>query len=93
MWMLSKFNFWEEGVFAVGLDNQTLPAENLYGSGRLWCYEAEQIYRWIPAASVTLEKGEHLLCIYAFASGMRFDRFYLADGSQEPPLDSVWKKE
>lgn len=93
LWMLSKFNFWEEGVFAVGLDNQTLPAENLYGSGRLWCYEAEQIYRWIPAASVTLEKGEHLLCIYALASGMRFDRFYLADGSQEPPLDSVWIKE
>ncbi len=92
LWMLSKFNFWEEGVFAVGLDNQPLPAESLYGNGRLWCYEAEQIYRWIPAAGINLEKGEHLLCIYALASGMRFDRFYLTNGSQEPPLDSVWIK-
>ena len=93
LWMLSKFNFWEEGVFAVGLDGQPLPVESLYGNGRLWCYEAEQIYRWIPAASVNLEKGEHLLCIYALASGMRFDRFYLANGSKEPPLDSGWIKD
>jgi len=92
LWMLSKFNVREEGFFAVGIDGEVLPREKLYGKGGLWRYEAEQIYRWVPAAQIQLEKGEHVLHVYALASGMRYDRFYLTSGPELPPADrEFWK--
>lgn len=84
LWMLSKFNVAEEGVFAIGIDGEVLPKEQLYGNGRLWRYEAEQIYRWVPVTCVHLKKGEHVLQVYALASGMRYDRFYLTRGKKQP---------
>lgn len=88
LWMLSKFNVREEGLFGIGIDGETIPHEELYGKGSLWRYEAEQIYRWVPAVQVQLEKGEHVLHIYALASGMRYDRFYLTKGEELPPVDT-----
>lgn len=90
LWMLSKFNVQEEGVFAIGIDGQMVPSEQIYGGGRLWRYEAEQIYRWVPAADLRLEAGEHVLQIYALSSGMRYDRFYLTRGQERPPMDERW---
>lgn len=90
LWMLSKFNLREEGFFAVGFDGELLPQEDLYGKGGLWRYEAEQIYRWVPAAYAELSAGEHVLQVYALASGMRYDRFYLTAGDEQPPMDMEW---
>ena len=91
LWMLSKFNTQEEGFFAVGFDGVPLPQESLYGNGGLWRYEAEQIYCWVPVACKELKAGEHVLQVYALASGMRYDRFYLTTGEEQPPLDTEWK--
>ena len=90
LWMLSKFNVREEGVFGIGIDGSQIPEENLYGNGSLWRYEAEQIYRWVPTAQIPLAEGEHTLHIYALASGMRYDRFYLTKGTEQPPMDTAW---
>lgn len=90
LWMLSKFNVREEGFFGIGIDGKQIPAEKLYGNGGLWRYEAEQVYRWVPAATIPLARGEHTLHIYALASGMRYDRFYLTKGEEQPPMDTAW---
>lgn len=90
LWMLSKFNVKEEGIVAVGVDAERIAGERLYGKGRLWRYEAEQIYRWVPLAEVELSAGEHVLHVYALASGMRYDRFYLTRGKELPPVDQEW---
>ncbi len=88
--MLSKFNVREEGFFGIGIDGKQIPAEKLYGNGGLWRYEAEQVYRWVPAATIPLARGEQTLHIYALASGMRYDRFYLTKGEEQPPMDTAW---
>lgn len=90
LWMLSKFNVREEGFFAVGFDGERVPLEQIYGKGCLWRYEAEQIYRWVPVTQTELAAGEHVLHIYALASGMRYDRFYLTKGKELPPMDEAW---
>ncbi len=90
LWMLSKFNVREEGFFGIGIDGKQIPAEKLYGNGGLWRYEAEQVYRWVPAATIPLARGEQTLHIYALASGMRYDRFYLTKGEEQPPMDTAW---
>lgn len=90
LWMLSKFNVYEESFFGVGVDGGFVPQEELYGNGGLWRYEAEQIYRWVPAARLCLKEGEHVLQLCALASGMRYDRFYLAQGEELPPMDMEW---
>ena len=77
VWMLTKFNVREESFFGIGIDERQIPKEELYGNGGLWRYEAEQIYRWVCAARIPLTEGEHTLHVYALASGMRYDRFYL----------------
>lgn len=90
LWMLSKFNVQEEGVFAIAVDGGILPDGALYQKGRLWRYEAEQIYRWVPVTVMELQPGEHILSVYALASGMRYDRFYLTKGEGQPPMDKEW---
>lgn len=90
LWVLSKFNVCEESFFGIGMDGKIISGEKLYGKGRLWRYEAEQVYRWVPAVQVQIERGEHLLHIYALASGMRYDRFYLTLGKEQPPMDTEW---
>lgn len=90
VWMLSKFNVREEGFFSMGIDETDFPAEQLYRNGCLWRYEAEQIYRWVPVLCMNLEPGEHVLHVYALASGMRYDRFYLTREHEQPPMDAEW---
>ena len=90
MWILAKFNVREEGLFGIGIDREIIPQSRLYGNGRLWRYETEQIYCWVPAAQIQFGRGEHVLHIYAPASGMRYDRLYLTSGGERPPMDSEW---
>lgn len=92
LWMLSKFNVREEGFFSVGFDGVEIPEERIHAKGSLWRYEAEQIYRWVPVTQAELAAGEHVLHVYALASGMRYDRFYLTKGGEQPPMDAEWKE-
>lgn len=92
LWMLSKFNVREEGCFSVGFDGVEIPEERICAKGSLWRYEAEQIYRWVPVTQAELAAGEHVLHVYALASGMRYDRFYLTKGGEQPPMDAEWQK-
>ncbi len=89
-WMLTKFNLGEESGYGVYVDGAQLPDERLYLKGRLWRYEAEQIYRWVPAAEISLDAGEHVLAVSSPDGGIRFDRFYLTKGKELPPTDAVW---
>lgn len=77
LWMLTKLDFWEEGFFGIGVDGVAIPQDKLYANGSLWRYEAEQVYRFVPAAQMQLAKGEHTIQVFALASGMRYDRFCL----------------
>ena len=90
LWMLSKFNVREEGVFGIGIDGKRLAAEKLYGNGALWGYEAEQVYRWVPVAQIPLAEGMRTLHIYAFSFGMCYDRFYLTKRTEQPSMDMEW---
>lgn len=93
VWLLAKFNVKEEAFFGLGIDGVVLGSEALYNKGCMWRYEAEQIYRWVPIGSISLTAGEHILRIYALASGMRFDRIYVTKGKELPPMDGEWNRE
>lgn len=91
LWLLLKYGMKEELDFGVGIDGRMLGKEELLGKGNFWRYEAEQIYRYVPVARLTLAQGEHLLSVYAKAAGLRFDRICLVKGDALPPADSEWK--
>lgn len=91
LWMLVKFRDAETSRYSIGVDGMSVPAKALLYEGDLFRYESEQIYQWVPAASLELSEGEHTLTIYSMNAGMRFDRFYLTTGSELPPVDSKWQ--
>jgi len=93
IWALTKFSTIEESFFGVAVDGNVLDEPEIYNKGRLWRYEAEQIYRYVPLAYLELTPGEHLITIYSKASVMRFDRICLIKGDALPPMDSEWKVE
>ena len=92
LWILAKFGRKEEFEFDLGLDGRVLEKEELLNRGKFWRYEAEQIYRYLPVARLTLKEGEHSLSVYAKAAGMRFDRICLMKGETLPPTDAEWGK-
>ena len=91
VWMLAKFNSNEDSCISAAIDHAVLPEEALCRGGRLWRYEAEQVWRWIPAAVCHMDAGEHLLTVYCLASGLRIDRICLTKGESIPPLDKDWR--
>lgn len=93
IWMLIRFSDERESHYRIGVDGAVLSEEDSYRQGKLFRYESEQIYQWVPAAFLALKEGEHVLDIYSMASGMRFDRFYLTKGSELPPVDTKWRTE
>ena len=93
VWMLIRFSDERESHYRIGIDGMVLSEADSYCHGKLFRYESEQIYQWVPAAMITLKEGEHILDIYSMASGMRFDRFYLTKGSELPPVDTEWQSE
>ena len=93
IWMLIRFSDERESHYRIGIDGAVLSEADSYCHGKMFRYESEQIYQWVPAALLTLKEGEHVLDIYSMASGMRFDRFYLTRGSELPPVDTKWQSE
>lgn len=90
IWLLFKCNEWEDARFTVGIDGEPVPAEKLWGGRGIWRFCSEQAYRWVPVWQQAIAPGEHMLRIYVFASGARFDRIYLTRGEELPPADGKW---
>lgn len=90
IWLLSKFDVIEQAGYCMGIDGAAFSNEQMYNKGSLWRYEAEQIYRWVPAATCPLAEGIHVLDLYGVADGMRYDRIYIAKGQELPPMDTEW---
>lgn len=90
VWTLIKFNSIEDSYMAVGMDGKVLIDHDQPYKNSLWKYEAEQVWRWVPIVKTFVEAGEHILTVYAYASGIRVDRIYLTRGEEYPPEDCLW---
>lgn len=89
VWALMKINVMKNGGVAVLIDGTELPREEQYNKrGRVWRYEAEHNWRWIPLAKTNIAKGEHVLTIAALESDYRFDRIIIT-GSKELPTEDM----
>lgn len=91
IWVLSKVTSDKDAGFRMDVDGKALDREMLYRRGSLWKYEAEQIWRWTPAAKVVLSGGLHEITFKVLSSGTRIDRFYITAGSEVPPTDAEWQ--
>ena len=91
LWALTKVSTMEDSYFGVGIDGEVLDKADIYNGGKLWRYEAEQIYRYVPLAYLNLSAGEHLLTVYSRASSLRIDRICMVKGNALPPMDTKWK--
>ena len=68
-----------------------MPPTESHRDGKLWRYEAEQVYRWVPMAETALAEGEHTVQIYELSSGpIRIERICLVKGEALPPSDLEW---
>jgi len=89
VWALMKINVMKNGGVAVLIDGAELSREEQYNKrGRVWRYEAEHNWRWIPLAKTNIAKGEHVLTIAALESDYRFDRIIIT-GSKELPTEDM----
>lgn len=91
LWVLTRIVPWDDSVMGVSVDGVFLGPERLYNRGKLWRYEAEQPWRWVPLAKPDLREGEHLLAVAAAVTGIRIDRIYLTKEEGPPPMDCDWE--
>lgn len=90
VWALMKINVMKNGGVAVSVDGTELPREEQYNKrGRVWRYEAEHNWRWIPLAKTSITKGEHVLTITALESDYRFDRIIITGSSGQLPKEDM----
>ena len=90
IWALTKLTRRGDNYIAVSVDGDEISTDKLYNKGKLWRYEAEQIWRWVPIAEAGLSNGEHTVNIYSRTVGIRFDRVYITIGGELPPADCEW---
>ncbi len=84
---LMKINVMKNGSVAVLIDGQELPKEEQYNKrGRVWRYEAEHNWRWIPLAKTHIMEGEHTLTIAVPETDYRFDRIIISESGIEADL-------
>ena len=90
LWILMRIDHADPSCMAVAVDGMFVEKDLLYHEGKTWRYEAEQVWRWIPFARLSLAGGRHLLTVAVMASGIRIDRLYLSDRNNRPPVDLYW---
>ncbi|MCD7834327.1 MAG: glycosyl hydrolase 115 family protein [Lachnospiraceae bacterium] len=93
IWMLLKYDDEFSARVAIGIDGKVLPQEKMYGSGRLFNYGTKQNWVWMLLADAELAPGEHMLTVYAVASGIRVDRIFLTREESIPPIDVEWRED
>ncbi len=91
IWALMKINVMNNGGVSVALDGTELPREEQYNKrGRVWRYEAEHNWRWIPLAKTRISAGEHTLTISALETDYRFDRIIITNSNELPKEEMYW---
>ena len=90
VWTFVKITRRGNDYIALSVDGAAVAEEKLYNGGKLWRYENEQIWFWVPAAEIALTEGIHTIKIYSRTSGIRFDRIYITSGDELPPPDGRW---
>lgn len=90
VWLLTKITRRGDNYISVSIDGELVSVDKLYCKGKLWRYEAEQIWRWVPAAEISLTEGCHEMGIISRTVGIRFDRIYITKGNEFPPSDLCW---
>ena len=91
IWALMKINVMKNGGVAVSVDGTELSKEEQYNKrGRVWRYEAEHNWRWVPLAKTGLETGEHILTISALEADYRFDRIIITNSDELPKEEMYW---
>ena len=90
IWALTKITRRGDNYISVSVDGDEVSSDKLYNNGKLWRYESEQIWRWVPIAESKLCGGEHTVNIYSRTIGIRFDRIYITSGEEFPPTDLEW---
>ena len=90
LWILIFTQGMETAHFALGLDGEMIPEEALYRGKRIWSYSSCQVWKWVPAWEGGLSEGLHDLAVYPLGKGIRFDRIYLTEGEEYPPVDAAW---
>lgn len=90
LWVLLRINPTRLYCLGAAVDHNFLSENQLYNQGRLWRYEAEQIWQWLSFADIELSKGKHLLTLAVLSGGVRIDRLYLTKKSDTPPMDLYW---
>ena len=90
IWALTKITRQGADYIAVSVDGKEISADKLYNKGKLWRYEAEQIWRWVPIAETELSDGVHEINLYSRTIGIRFDRIYITSGDELPSAACDW---
>lgn len=90
IWILAKFDDTFSDTVQIGFDSIPQPINDQYLKGRMWSYQAKQIWRWIPVSEIELTAGEHLFTIYSVKSRLKLDRIYITAGNELPPDDEHW---
>ncbi len=91
VWVYMRTHHIRPSNCKVDIDNERLADEQLYNNGkRIWRYESEYIWRWIPLAVTDLTKGEHLITISSLHASVRFDRIFITKNDELPPQDTEW---
>ena len=90
LWILLRINPVRPYCLGAAVNHVFVNNEQLYNQGRIWRYEAEQIWRWIPLADMELNGGKNLLTLAVMAGGVRIDRLYLTKKDDMPPVDLDW---
>ncbi|MCD8075778.1 MAG: glycosyl hydrolase 115 family protein [Lachnospiraceae bacterium] len=93
IWMLLKYDDEFSARVAIGIDGKVIPQEKMYGNGRLFNYGTKQNWVWMLLAEAELDPGEHMLTVYAVASGIRVDRIFLTREERVPPIDVEWRED
>ncbi len=75
VYVLMKYDSSEEARVSLSLDEENLPTA--WRNDKPWRYEGEKAFRYVPLAKTDISKGEHLLSLKIFASGIRIERIIL----------------
>lgn len=90
-WVLLRIDRAEPSYLELASDGKYVSPDLLYNRGKTWRYEAEQIWRCVPLAQLSLFGGEHLITLAVRNSGVRIDRLYMTSMGNLPPTDLLWE--
>ena len=86
LWIRTFFWDREASHFAIGMDGKLYEEKELYQGKSVWSYSSENVWKWVPAITLELAPGEHVLEVYALSSRLRMEQIYITSGEELPPV-------